>query len=194
MIEPHPRPAAQPDPQMQPPHPLQPPYPVQPPPTEPMAIVGFICGFLFWPAGLILNPLALGRIKRAGTAGRGLAIAGLVLSIAAAAMTALVAVSLALGAVAVNGMEDAGSRAEARSSLTSVGIGVEAFYASQGHYPSSVEELEQSGLLRQDVGEAAVQAGLDITTAGSSYCLSIVGGGKTYWYSSDDGLTDKRCR
>jgi len=58
--------------------------PVQAPRTEALAIVGVISAFLFWPAGLVINPLALGRVRRNGTNGRGLALAGLIVSIAAA--------------------------------------------------------------------------------------------------------------
>ena len=50
-------------------------------PTEGLAIAALITGLLFWPAGLIISPMALSRIKRNHTGGRGMAIAGLILSI-----------------------------------------------------------------------------------------------------------------
>jgi len=52
-----------------------------PAPTEGLAIAALITGLLFWPAGLIISPMALSRIKRNHTGGRGMAIAGLILSI-----------------------------------------------------------------------------------------------------------------
>jgi hypothetical protein len=71
--------------------------------------VGLICGILLWPAGLTLNPLALRRIKRSGTAGRGLAIAGFVLSIFGTALT----VFAILAVVAVQGVQDRAAQDEA---------------------------------------------------------------------------------
>ncbi len=56
-------------------------YPQQAAPTEGLAIAALITGLLFWPAGLIISPIALSRIKRNNTGGRGMAIAGLILSI-----------------------------------------------------------------------------------------------------------------
>jgi hypothetical protein len=59
------------------------PYPQQPP-TETLAIIGLVTGIIFWPAGIIINPIALSKIKKTGNGGRGFAIAGLILSIVGA--------------------------------------------------------------------------------------------------------------
>jgi peptidyl-prolyl cis-trans isomerase B (cyclophilin B) len=58
-------------------------YPGYPPPprsTNAMAIVSFVCAFVFAPLGIIFGHISLSQIKRTGEEGRGLAIAGLVIS------------------------------------------------------------------------------------------------------------------
>ena len=55
------------------------PYPA-PPPTNGMAIASLICAFLFAPLGIVFGHLSLSQIKKSGEEGRGLAIAGLVIS------------------------------------------------------------------------------------------------------------------
>jgi len=46
-----------------------------------LAIVGFILAFVFNIAGLIVSLIALSKIKKTGERGRGLAIAGVIISI-----------------------------------------------------------------------------------------------------------------
>lgn len=53
--------------------------------TNGMAIAGFVCSFLCWPLGLIFSILGMSQTsKDPSQGGRGLAIAGLVLSIVSA--------------------------------------------------------------------------------------------------------------
>jgi hypothetical protein len=47
-----------------------------------LAIVGFILAFVFNIAGLVVSLIALSKIKKTGERGRGLAIAGVIISIA----------------------------------------------------------------------------------------------------------------
>jgi peptidyl-prolyl cis-trans isomerase B (cyclophilin B) len=54
-------------------------YP-RPQPTNTMAIVSLVCAFVFAPAGIVFGHISLSQIKRTGEEGRGLAIAGLVIS------------------------------------------------------------------------------------------------------------------
>lgn len=49
--------------------------------TNGMAITGFVCSFFFPLLGLIFSAIGLGQIRRRGGRGKGLAIAGLVISI-----------------------------------------------------------------------------------------------------------------
>ncbi|MCX2934628.1 peptidylprolyl isomerase [Mycobacterium sp. CVI_P3] len=55
------------------------PYPA-PPPTNGMAIASLICAFVFAPLGIVFGHISLSQIKKSGEEGRGLAIAGLVIS------------------------------------------------------------------------------------------------------------------
>ncbi|KQO47972.1 MULTISPECIES: DUF4190 domain-containing protein [unclassified Frigoribacterium] len=47
-----------------------------------LAIVGFILAFVFNIAGLVVSLIALSKIKKTGERGRGLALAGVIISIA----------------------------------------------------------------------------------------------------------------
>jgi peptidyl-prolyl cis-trans isomerase B (cyclophilin B) len=55
------------------------PYPT-PPPTNGLAIASLICAFVFAPLGIVFGHISLSQIKKSGEEGRGLAIAGLVIS------------------------------------------------------------------------------------------------------------------
>jgi peptidyl-prolyl cis-trans isomerase B (cyclophilin B) len=57
-------------------------YPGYPPPreTNALAIVSLVCAFLFAPLGIVFGHISLSQIKKTGEEGRGLAIAGLVIS------------------------------------------------------------------------------------------------------------------
>ena len=54
-------------------------YP-QPQPTNTLAIVSLVCAFLFAPLGIVFGHISLSQIKKTGEEGRGLAVAGLVIS------------------------------------------------------------------------------------------------------------------
>ena len=54
-------------------------YP-QPQATNSMAIVSLVCAFLFAPLGIVFGHISLSQIKKTGEEGRGLAVAGLVIS------------------------------------------------------------------------------------------------------------------
>lgn len=86
-------------------------------PTEPLAIWGFVCSFLFWPAGLILSIIASKRIKASGAEGKGLSLAGLIISIVAALGTVFFGVVLAIASTAAVTSVDA--LAEAMDDLPS---------------------------------------------------------------------------
>ncbi len=84
-----PTPYAAPEPQQ--------PYSAQPagPKTNVLAIIALIGGFVIPLAGIIVGFIALNQIKTTGEAGRGLAIAGIVVGFVVGALTLLaIAVSL----------------------------------------------------------------------------------------------------
>ncbi len=70
-------------------------YPAGYPPTRAtnsLAIVSLVCAFLFAPLGILFGHMSLSQIKRTGEEGRGLAVAGLVISYLVVAFTALIVV------------------------------------------------------------------------------------------------------
>lgn len=81
--------------------PAQPTYPAygQPaaagyyaPPTNTLAIIALILGFLLPIGGIICGHIALGQIKRTGESGQGLAKAGLILGYVFTALTLLIVI------------------------------------------------------------------------------------------------------
>ena len=65
-----------------------------PPPraTNSLAIVSLVCAFLFAPLGIVFGHISLSQIRKTGEEGRGLAIAGLVISYLITVFTILVVV------------------------------------------------------------------------------------------------------
>jgi peptidyl-prolyl cis-trans isomerase B (cyclophilin B) len=66
-------------------------YP-QPRPTNALAIVSLVCAFLFAPLGIIFGHISLSQISKTGEEGRGLAVAGLVISYLITVLTIVVVV------------------------------------------------------------------------------------------------------
>src|SRR3954453_17787277 len=84
--------------------PVPPPYGAYPPtydpygyprprPTNGMAIASLICAFVFAPLGIVFGHISLSQIKKSGEEGRGLAIAGLVISYLVTVLSVLVVVA-----------------------------------------------------------------------------------------------------
>lgn len=83
-------------------------YP-QPQPTNTMAILSLVCAFLFAPAGIVFGHISLSQIKRTGEEGRGLAIAGLVISYVFTVLAVLaIVVTIAFMALAVRMTDELG--------------------------------------------------------------------------------------
>jgi peptidyl-prolyl cis-trans isomerase B (cyclophilin B) len=61
-------------------------------PTNSLAIVSLVCAFLFAPLGIVFGHMSLSQIKKSGEEGRGLAIAGLIISYLAVVATVVVVV------------------------------------------------------------------------------------------------------
>jgi peptidyl-prolyl cis-trans isomerase B (cyclophilin B) len=83
-------------------------YPGYPPPrtTNALAIVSLVCAFLFAPLGIIFGHISLSQIKKTGEEGRGLAIAGLVISYLITVFTVLaVALSVLFFVTVANELE-----------------------------------------------------------------------------------------
>ncbi|HEY3866954.1 MAG TPA: DUF4190 domain-containing protein [Actinocrinis sp.] len=76
--------------------------PPQRPPTNGLALVGLLTAIFFWPAGLVLSAVGLRRSRQLGGAGRGQAVAGLVIAPISAAITVLIAIGLIAAASAIS--------------------------------------------------------------------------------------------
>jgi hypothetical protein len=70
--------------------------------TNGFAIAAFVCAFFFSLLGVIFGFVALSQIKRTGEGGRGLAIAGIVISIAAMAFFLILWISLIAAAGSID--------------------------------------------------------------------------------------------
>ncbi len=94
------------------------PYPYPPPAqTNGMAVASLICAFVFAPLGIVFGHISLSQIKRTGEEGRGLAVAGLVISYL---VTALTIVALVAGVVLFSWM----ARVLKEDSLRNGGAGI----------------------------------------------------------------------
>jgi peptidyl-prolyl cis-trans isomerase B (cyclophilin B) len=83
-------------------------YPGYPPkqPTNSLAVVSLVCAFVFAPLGIVFGHMSLSQIKKSREAGRGLAIAGLVISyLAVGATIVIVVVSLIAMVVLASSLE-----------------------------------------------------------------------------------------
>lgn len=70
------------------------PYPYPPPAqTNGMAVASLICAFVFAPLGIVFGHISLSQIKRTGEEGRGLAVAGLVISYLVTVLTIVAVVA-----------------------------------------------------------------------------------------------------
>jgi peptidyl-prolyl cis-trans isomerase B (cyclophilin B) len=78
-------------------------YPGYPPPqpTNTLAIASLVCAFVFAPLGIVFGHISLSQIKKTGEEGRGLALAGLIISYLITALTILVVVLSVLFVIAV---------------------------------------------------------------------------------------------
>jgi len=75
-----------------------------------MAIASLVCSFLFFPLGIVFGHISLSQIKRTGEEGRGLAIAGLVISYVITVMTIVAVVVSAVLMVWMGRMLEEGVR------------------------------------------------------------------------------------
>ena len=114
------QPSGQPAAPGQPPQQPTPQQPQMPPQQQPsgsntMAILGLVFAILFWPAGIALSIIGLNKSKQLNGAGKGLAIAGIVVSIAMAIL------GIVMTVVMITGM----TRDDTSTESSQVGVGFE---------------------------------------------------------------------
>jgi 3-oxoacyl-[acyl-carrier protein] reductase len=95
-------PPAAPEPPVQPTYPAYgQPAPAYAPPTNTLAIVALVLGFVFPIGGIICGHIARNQIKRTGEGGDGLALAGLILGYAFTALTLLIVIGYLIFIIAM---------------------------------------------------------------------------------------------
>jgi len=137
-------------------------------PTETLAIIGLVTGIIFWPAGIIINPIALSKIKKTGNGGKGFAIAGLILSIIGA-ISSIIAIIVTVISIATSAAIIGGAVGEYDEAIgdygqvtQSVGIGETGTTESGISY---VVNSSECGI--ESVGS---EAEYDLTEAVGQYC------------------------
>jgi len=168
-------------------------------PTETLAIIGLVGAFVFWPAGIIISPMALSKIKKNGKGGRGLALAGLIVSIVAAIISIISIVisiiSIIASAAAVNGLIESTENMGTTEASVAVGeIGqtesgsgyrvdaVECGIAAIGEAPSVAEP--QGEYCKVDV--TFINNGTEPTYFSTSYASGFIGDAE---YTTDSTAT-----
>ena len=74
--------------------------PMAPAKTNTMAILSIVFTFIFTPMGIIFGAIALNQIKKTGEEGKGLALAGLIISSVTTVLGLLFIVLMIIGAIA----------------------------------------------------------------------------------------------
>lgn len=67
--------------------------------TNVLAIVGLVCAFVCWPAGIVCSAIARHQIRQTGEDGDGMALAGLIVSIVVGVINVIVII-VVLAAIA----------------------------------------------------------------------------------------------
>ena len=156
--------------------------------TDVFAILGLVGAFVFAPAGIVLSAIGLNRIKRDGSQGRGLALAGLIISIVST-LVGLVALFfvIVIGTTAANSLEDAAGQAVASSNLYDLAMAMEQQKAATGVYPAATDGLPAPY-------DAANSTASILWAEGDSYCLMALDYDANGYYMTESGeVTTESC-
>lgn len=150
--------------------------------TEPIAIAGLVLAFVAAPIGLILSVVALKRISRSGDRGRGIALAGAIVSSIGVALVTLALVAAVAIPVFLNQRQIA-NETVLEETLSTASLAASAHLSSTGRYPASGAELAQAGFV--STGPVVEVVGSDAV----GYCLSAIDDLGTVMYSDETGAT-----
>lgn len=103
-----------------------------------MAALGLALSVFVPPAGLVLSIIGLRQIKKTGEGGRGLAIAGLVIS---AIFMVVASLAIILALMAVPKMGQVARDTERKNDLAVLQSKLEEHRLAKGYYPSGLDEL-----------------------------------------------------
>ncbi len=157
-------------------HPGQPPAPQG---TDVVSILGLVFAFLFWPIGLVLSLVGIGRTGRGKRNGRGLAIAGAVISVIAGIIAVVVIVAIAGAANSASTELDAISE-ELDADIAEMEASAEALEAEA---PADVAAPVEDEVVEEDVVEegvaTAVALGEPATVDGVTFTVTSEECGET---------------
>ncbi|MGJ7439979.1 DUF4190 domain-containing protein [Aquipuribacter sp. MA13-6] len=154
-------------------HPGQPPAPQG---TDVVSILGLVFAFLFWPIGLVLSLVGISRTGRGKRNGRGLAIAGAIISVIAGIIAVVVIVAIAGAASNASTELDAISE-ELDADIAEIEASVEAEAPADVAAPAEDEVVEDEAA---DEGVAtAVALGEPATVDGVTFTVTSEDCGET---------------
>ncbi len=156
--------------------------------TDVFAILGLVGAFVFAPAGIVLSAIGLSRIKRDGSQGRGLALAGLIISIISILIGVIALIFVVVvGTTAANSIESAAGEAVASSDLYDLAMAMEQQYAATGVYPTTTDGLPAPY-------DAASSTASILWADGDSYCLMGLDYDANGYYMTESGeVTTESC-
>lgn len=105
--------------------------------TNGMAITGFVLAFFLPLIGLILSIVGLSQLKKKNQSGKGLAIAGIVIS--SVMMLLFIPIMLLLVVASFTDIQQKARDTERQTDIKAIHGQVEAYYAQTGNYPSPDE-------------------------------------------------------
>ena len=115
-----------------------------------IAVVGLVLAFLFWPAGLVCSIIGLKKAKRLNGKGHGMALAGLIASIAVGIIGLLILPALIL--VSVPALQRNDRNAQRKTDVSALQAAIKTYSANHnGNIPGNNTELD-AALSAVDLG------------------------------------------
>lgn len=165
-------PATQPAPQQPSPY-GGPPQSPTPQGTDPIAILGLVFAFLFWPLGLVLSLVGIARTGHGKRPGRGLAIAGAIVSVLAG-VVAVIAIAV-IAAAANDASENLDAAAEQlEEDLAEIEASVAAADPAAEGEPAAEEDAAAPSAAVA-VGEPATVENVTFTVTGEECGATTIG-------------------
>lgn len=142
--------------------------------TDPVAILGLVFAFLFWPLGLVLSIVGIARTGQGKRPGRGLAVAGAIIS-AIAGVLVVIAFAV-LGAFASQASEDLdAAAAQLEEDLAESEASAAAADPAVESEPAAEEEPAAEPAAAVGVGEPATVENVTFTVTGEECGATTIG-------------------
>jgi len=145
--------------------------------TNTLSIVGLVLAFVAPFIGLIISIISLSQIKKSREQGRGLAIAGIVIS--SIGLVISVGVFIALVTTSFSGVQQKARDTERSVDIKSLASNLEVYNQEHGYYPS-FKQLNDDSFRAQNMPQLDKEALRDPQS--NSYLLSSTTGPHVYTY------------